>query len=378
MRRYPILNPFVVGKYISEEYFCDREQETEFLIKQIVNGRNVALISPRRMGKTGLIEHCFNREDMKQNYYLFFVDIYSTSSLAEMVYLLGKTIYARLKPHKTVWSENFFKAISSLRMGFKLDSITCEPAFEIGLGDISAPEITLDEIFKYLESADKPCIVAIDEFQQINCYKETNIEALLRGYIQKCKQTSFIFSGSKRHMMSLMFNSPAKPFYHSAINMGLGPIAIDKYSEFAVKMFEMYNKAIDKSVIEEVYNKMDGCTWFIQMLMNELFALTAVGEMCTKEMLQGAWENVIMSQEQIYKEQFALLAPKQKHLLLSIAKEGKADKITSAGFIKKYNLQSASSIQAALKPLLENDIIIKEDSCYRIYDYFYAEWLKNF
>lgn len=65
-------------------------------------------------------------------------------------------------------------------MGFKLDAITGEPTFDIGLGDIQSPQITLDEIFNYLESADKPCIVAIDEFQQIGTYAEGNIEALLR------------------------------------------------------------------------------------------------------------------------------------------------------------------------------------------------------
>ena len=57
MQEPTILNPFVVGRYVSDHYFCDREKETEFLVKQVENGRNVALISPRRMGKTGLIWH---------------------------------------------------------------------------------------------------------------------------------------------------------------------------------------------------------------------------------------------------------------------------------------------------------------------------------
>ena len=83
-----VTNPFVVGRYISDKYFCDREQETDFLIKQIENGRNVALISPRRLGKTGLINHCFRQKQIKESYYTFFIDIYATSSLAEFVYLL--------------------------------------------------------------------------------------------------------------------------------------------------------------------------------------------------------------------------------------------------------------------------------------------------
>lgn len=98
-------NPFVVGRYVSDHYFCDRRSESEYLVKQIINGRNVALISPRRMGKTGLIQHCFNQEALASDYYTFFVDIYATGSLSEFVYLLGKAIFEQLKPRKTVWSE---------------------------------------------------------------------------------------------------------------------------------------------------------------------------------------------------------------------------------------------------------------------------------
>lgn len=71
MEPITVLNPFVVGRYVSDHYFCDRHSETEFLIKQVINGRNVALISPRRMGKTGLIRHCFNQESLKKSHYTF-------------------------------------------------------------------------------------------------------------------------------------------------------------------------------------------------------------------------------------------------------------------------------------------------------------------
>ena len=116
-------NPFVVGKYISDHYFCDREQETQFLAKQLENGRNVALISSRRIGKSGLIHHLFNQSAIKEQYYVFFVDLYATNSLAELVYALGKEIYEQLKPVKTQWKEKFFQIVSSFRVGFKLDAM---------------------------------------------------------------------------------------------------------------------------------------------------------------------------------------------------------------------------------------------------------------
>jgi AAA+ ATPase superfamily predicted ATPase len=377
MKTAEIINPFIVGRYLSDEYFCDREEETDFLIKQIVNGRNVALISPRRLGKTGLIQHCFNQPQISENYHNIFVDIYSTSSLVEFVYLLGNAIYDELKPKKTVWTENFFKIIRSLSVGFKIDAITGEPSFDISLGDIKAPQVTLNEIFQYLESSEKPCIVAIDEFQQIGNYEEKNVEALLRTKIQQCKQTSFIFSGSKRHVMSNMFNSTSKPFYQSAISMTLNPIPLEIYTKFAIQLFENRGKHVESATVEKVYEMFGGSTWFIQLMMNELFALTTTGEACSTDYLDEAKANIIKVQENSYKDILANLAPKQKVVLQAIAKEGEATRITSAEFIKKYNLASASSVQSAIKPLLKNDIITKSDNIYRVYDYFFAYWLST-
>ena len=297
--------------------------------------------------------------------------------MSEFVYLFGKTVYETLKSKKTAWAERFFQIIRSLRVGFKLDAVTGEPVFDIGLGDIQAPQTTLDEIFTYLENADRPCLVAIDEFQQIASYEEKNVEALLRTHIQQCRQTRFIFSGSKRHVMSNMFNSSSKPFYQSAISMSLEPIPLATYLPFAVRLFEERGKSIDTALVETVYTRFEGCTWFVQMVMNELFALTAPGGHYPVDRLDAALTNVIQTQEGSYKDLLSRLAPRQKMLLQAIAKAGEASNITSSAFIKKYNLTSASSVQSALKPLLKNDWVTQDGDAYRIYDYFFADWLKK-
>lgn len=375
MNGMTVNNPFIVGKYLSDKYFCDRTEETAFLRKQMHNGRDVALISPRRMGKSGLIQHFFNQEDIKADYHVFYIDIYATTSLTEFVYTLGKEIYAQLKPQSTVWMEKFFQVISSFRIGFKLDSMTGAPSFDLGLGDIQTPQTTLDEIFAYIEEADKTCIIAIDEFQQIGNYAEKNVEALLRTKIQQCHRAQFIFSGSKRHLMSNMFNSPSKPFYQSAITMGLGPLPLTTYTAFASSLFAESGKSVDAEVVAAVWNKYDGYTWFVQMMMNELFALTAPHTTCSSELIPEAQRNVVLSQEGAFKDILYHLPPKQKMVLQAIAKEGLACNITSAKFIKKYNLNSASSVQAAVKLLLKNDLLTQTDGGYRVYDFFLSEWL---
>lgn len=378
MMNNEINNPFVVGKYVSPDYFCDREEETAFLKKQTDNGRNTALMAPRRLGKTGLIHHFLAQDEIKERYYVFFVDIYATGSLSEFAYLLGNVIYKQLKPLRTQWTEKFFQVITSLRAGFKLDALTGEPTFDIGIGEIEQPQTTLDEIFAYLEAADKPCIVAIDEFQQIMKYGEKNIEALLRTKIQECKHTIFIFSGSQRHLMSQIFNSPSKPFYQSVISVDLKPLERQTYIDFSQRQFIHYGRDIDPALVGMVYDEFEGTTWYMQMMMNELFALTDKGKVCEMGMFETAKRNVIVMQEMNYKEMLQQVPNKQKPVLLALAKERTAVNALSGGFVKRYGLSSASSVQSALKGLLEKDIITRTEEGYRVYDFFFAEWLRHY
>ena len=161
-----IINPFITSGYVAPEYFCDRKKETETLLRWLTNGNHVAIMSTRRMGKTGLIEHCFKQDEINGKYYTFLVDIYATKTLRDFVFRLGKSILDTLKPHKKQVWEKFITCLSSLRSSISFDSSGI-PSWNLELGDIHTPAVTLDEIFKYLDEADKPCIVAVDEFQQV-------------------------------------------------------------------------------------------------------------------------------------------------------------------------------------------------------------------
>ena len=370
-------NPFVIGRYLSTDYFCDREKETAFLEKQIVNGRNVTLIADRRIGKSGLISHVFAQPEIQKQFYTIVVDLYATSSLAEMVYTFSNEVYRSVEQQSKSWKDKFFQIISSLRVGFKLDALTGSPAFDIGLGDIAAPEMTLEQVFTFLEAADRPCVVAFDEFQQVAKYPEKNIEALLRTYIQRCRKTQFIFSGSRKHLMTQMFLSPSKPFYQSTINMGLDPIPCEIYVDFAKRMFRLGEKNIDDEAVWQVYDLCRGITWYMQMLLNEMFTITNLGDLCKTGSIDEALRNVVQVQEPFYREILAALPTKQKSLLFAIVKEKGVENITSGAFVQKYKLVSASSVQAALKGLYENDIVMENNSKWYVYDIFFAQYLSG-
>ena len=157
-------NPFVTNGYAGPEYFCDRVEETQHITEMLTNENNMALISPRRIGKTELIHHCFAQPVIQKDYYNFIIDIYSTNSVSDLVNMFGKAIIDELRPKgRSAW-EKFLMALSSLRSEISFD-INGAPVWGIGIGNMVNPEITLDEIFSYLNQADKPCLVAIDEFQ---------------------------------------------------------------------------------------------------------------------------------------------------------------------------------------------------------------------
>lgn len=371
-----ISNPFIISGYVAPQYFCDREVETSTLTKFIENGNNVALISTRRLGKTGLIKNYFEQEFIKEKYNTFFIDIYSTKTLREFVYALSKEILKVLKPLGKKAIEQFWNSVKSLQAGINFDPFG-NPTFGLQLGDIRYSETTLDEIFAYLESSSKPCIVAIDEFQQITNYPESNVEAILRTHIQQCKNSYFIFAGSQRHIMGNMFTSPSRPFYQSVSMIHLEPIDIDKYVEFAKLQFNNYGKDIDEQVIINCYNKFDGITWYIQKMLNTLFFMTEKGETCNTSIIDSALQNILESMDYVYSEMLFRLSDKQKELLLAINNDNVATNITSSDFIKGHNLVSPSSVQSAIKILLEKDFVTFEQGTYRLYDRFLNIWLKE-
>jgi hypothetical protein len=370
-------NPFTTGGYVSEAYFCDRVQESKTVIRTLTNGNNLAIISPRRMGKTGLIEHCFHSKEIAPNYYTFFIDIYATSNLRELVYKLGKEIFDALKPKGKHFVESFFSVISSLRPAFKLDPHSGAPTFDIGIGEIREAEITLEEIFKYLELSNKRCIVAIDEFQQISRYPEKNIEANLRTQIQKCKNCSFIFAGSQRHLMENIFFTSSRPFYQSVSLLHLDAISENEYILFAKKHFEKAKKEIDGETIKKLYQLFEGHTWYMQHILNEIFSLTSTNGNCTLKMTEEAIRSKIFAYKPLFQSTLNLLSERQKEVLYVIAKEGKATQITSGSFNRKHALLSPSSIQTSVRQLLDKDIITVENKAYSVYDRFFGLWLKD-
>ena len=371
-------NPFVTTGYVSAEYFCDREKETQDIIRYLTNGNNVALISPRRYGKSDLLRHCFAQKIISDNYYTFIVDIYSTKTVAEMVGKLGSAILDTLKSRGRKAWERFLSILSSVRSGISFD-INGQPSWTMSVGDIQSPTATLDEIFNYLQNAERPCLVAIDEFQQITKYGDPNIEAEIRTHVQYCNNAHFVFSGSRRHLMGAIFTSPARPFYQSVTLYHLDRLPLEKYAEFCVSHFKRHGKKLDDHVVSRLYSQFDGVTYYMQRVMNKLFSKTSADATCVEADVSKAVDEIIAVSSIIYEDLMYQLPEKQSRVLIAVAKDGCAENVTSGKFVKRHGLVSPNSVKSAIPALIDKGLLTQDKGTYKVYDLFFALWLvKNF
>ena len=368
-------NPFITRGYVAPEYFCDREMETKMLTQYLTNGNNVVLSAPRRIGKTGLIQHVFNQPSIAKEYYTFFVDIYPTKNYTEFVSTLGKSILHTLKPiGKSAW-DRFLSIVKSLRPNITYDA-SGTPSLGISVDLSNHAPGTLEEIFSYLAQADRPCIIAIDEFQTICNYPQKNIEAELRTFIHHCPNAQFVFAGSRRHLLGEMFSDSRRPFYQSCASMELSAIPLDKYIPFAKHHFEQAGKQIEPETITSIYQRYDGITWYMQFILNTLYSCTNSGETCLPGDVDQAVRLILSQLDYNYRNTIFYLPSRQKEVLLAICNEGIAENITSRPFMTRHHL-TASTIQGALRGLLEKDLVTEEFGKYQVYDRFLAEWIQR-
>lgn len=367
-------NPFLISGYHSPEFFCDRETETATMLEALHNGRNVTLIAPRRMGKTGLIHHAFYKlKEQESDIVTLYMDIYSTQTLGDFVRLFANTVLGKLDAAPQKAMSRISKFIRSCRPIFTLDEFTGVPQVTIDLSP-TEEESTLKEIFEYLASSEKRCYIAIDEFQQVTEYPEKGVEALLRSYIQFLPNVNFIFAGSKQHVMQEMFMSSKKPFYQSTQLLTIGTIDKDKYAHFAMNHFAKHHTNLPGEVFNGIYEKFDGHTWYVQNLLNRLYGYNRDVDI---DLAEYANKQIISEQSYFYADLLTAYSAGHVRLLKAIAREGCVKEVLSGDFISRHRLRAASSVKSALKKLLDNELVYPSENGYIIYDRFMGEWLRN-
>ncbi len=368
-------NPFVYQGYEGPEYFCDREEEVKNIISALDNGRNLTLISPRKIGKTGLINHTFHQiKKENKDAICIYVDIFSTKNLLEFVETLCNAVIEDALDREKSFGSKVMDFFKGLRPTITPDFMTGMPTVSVSVVPVQA-EHTLKGIFTHLNDLNKPVYLAIDEFQQIAEYPEKGTEAMLRSYIQFIHHVKFVFSGSKKHLMEEMFCAPNRPFFQSTQLMNLEPLKEETYYEFAKKFFEAKKGSLSQDVFHDIYQRFDGYTWYLQAILNRLY------EQGKKvETNQQAVEAILFHVNTLaphYQMLVSFLTDNQFSLLKAIAHADVVEQPLGNEFIKRFDLPSASSVKSALKILVDKDLVYQSAKGYIVYDRFLGLWLKR-
>lgn len=366
-------NPFVSQGYVSPEYFCDRQGETDLMLNHFENGRNITLVSPRRIGKTGLIKNLFYHiERQERNAICLYLDIYATKNVQDFTEMFGSVVFNGFARKEKSFMQKAATLFGSLRPVFSTDPYTGMPKMMITV-DPSRSQLTIQQIFELLAQSRREIYIAIDEFQQIANYPETGTEAMLRSHVQFATNVHFIFAGSKYRLMAEMFGSPQRPFFQSTEMMDLQPLDKEVYYRFAANFFEKKRGSLDHDIFMQLYDRFEGHTWYIQSVLNRLYD-TCLHVRDIKAVNRET-VHLVESRAPQYESLAQFLSSNQFNLLKAIASEGVVKEPMGGKFIREHNMASASIVQSALRALVEKEIVYRTPRGYIVYDRFMSIWL---
>jgi hypothetical protein len=369
-------NPFQFGVVIDDSAFCNRKSELAFLKDQIKNGYSTWLFSPRRFGKTSLVEKVF-RETKTAT--CIFVDLYNIKSIDDFSRkyssILAKALF-NWKDEVKKLTRNLSDSFTNLSPGVSFDEFG-HPSFSLNVSKIEkqADIETILEIPNRIsrQKGQRICI-AFDEFQEIKRIDPFLLN-WMRSSFQRHSDISYIFLGSKQSMMEDIFALSGSPFYEFAVKMNLSVISRNELSNFIKDKFTSYQFSIKDHTIYSILEKSDCQPHYTQFFASVVFDLFGSGYDQDAEDFTDVWLNkVMLAQIDIFQDIYDQLTNSQRSALQAIATLKELG-IFSDEARKKYRLPVSSSLNEALKALQKKSLIYKSGDDYKFSNPVLKEWL---
>ena len=366
-------NPFYYGGTIDDEYFCNRADELRDIKIDITSGLNTLIYAPRRFGKTSLVLKALKELEKNNEVKYIFLDLMYLSTVEEFINNYFNAL-AKTLEEPTDKIINFFKSILKIRPNINVSfDASGNPNYSLALGseDINR---TLEEVLNiplaFVKNG-KKIVIVMDEFQEIINLK---LESKLRSVIQlHSNKIAYIFMGSKKSLLHQMFLDKNRPFYKSVKHFKIKEINRDSWNEFIISRFLHSDKKIDTTIIDKILVITKGFPYYTQQFAYEIWNITE--NTVDESLFQKALKTILDREEDLFIVEFDNLTPNQKKALkIVVAKDGK--NLYDEQYLAKYQIKSGS-IQAALKNLLERDILDKNSDGYYFQDPLFEYWIKR-
>lgn len=371
-------NPFEYGGIVGGRSFCNRSRELRDIVRAMENGENLFLYSERRIGKTSLVLKALD-ELPKNEFRYVYIDLWPTDSEASFVAAYAKAVtqaFAKTADKMLEFGKKFF---GSLRPTVGIDNQGSPQVTFTGVA--SLPINTLDDVLeapiKAAESSELKVVIVLDEFQQVLEYGSDLVERKLRSTIQKQDDVSYVFLGSRKHLIQRMVTDQSRPLYRAGSHYPLHTIALEHWQPFIEKRFESSNRAISNESIRSVYELTQGHPFYTQHLCHAIWESTDEGSSVTKPIITESIQTLLRREDYAYSTLCDSLTGNQRKFMEALAIETRTVQPFSADFIDRHGLKGASQVQRAAKALLERDLIDHEGGAYFISDRFLRLWLQE-
>lgn len=368
--------PFVFGKIASEKNFTDRIAETEHLISNFTSQINTILISPRRWGKSSLVNKTAEIAAKKdKNLRFCFVDLYNVRTEEQFYQLLAQEVL-RASSSKLEELMNTAKRY----LGQLVPRITLNPDLnsEISLGlDWHEVKKQPDEILNLAENISKEkklnFIICIDEFQNISGFGDSlNIQKKLRSHWQKHKLTSYCLYGSKRHMLMEVFTSPEMPFYKFGDVLFLQKIAEDEMISFIIERFSNTGKQISRENAGIIIRLTECHPYYVQQIAQQAWIRSH--KTCTSDIVNNVHQNLVLQLDFLFQKITDELSITQVNFLRALLME--AVQLSSKKTLQEFQLGTSANILRIKKALENKEVIDNSGSQTDFLDPIYKYWLK--
>ncbi|MBX7093477.1 MAG: ATP-binding protein [Flavobacteriales bacterium] len=370
-------SPFIYGKTVSDRHFTDREEEAERLEKNLSNGINTTIISPRRWGKSSLVEKVLKSTSRTQKKIkVIQLDLFMVSCEEEFLELLAReTIKAssgKFQDWMKTGKEFFTRLVPKFSYGL-------DPNSDFSLSfDWKDLKKNSEEILQLPERIARKkgikFIIALDEFQNMTSFSDyKTIEKKWRAAWQKQKLVTYCLYGSKRHMMNEIFNHPSKPFYRFGDIIHLKKIPIEKWVPYLQKGFESTNKILPENYAVKICVLMKNHSWYVQQLAHYVWGRTHK-KVSEKELI-SALNEVLETNAPLYQREIETMNNSQINLLKAIC--AGESKFTSAEVMSKYNLGSPNNVTKSKQSLIKNEILDDEEGKLVLLDPAFELWLNR-
>lgn len=370
-------NPFQYGGIVEGEAFCNRKKELADLRAAMESSEKLFLYSERRLGKTSLVQTAL-RGLPKGRYAAAYVDLWPTDGEKSFAAAIAEAIAASMGSTAGQLLQTAAQFFSLFAPSVTTDAAG-KPKLTLGfnLSGLSGPEIeeVLAAPAKIAARGKRKVVIVFDEFQQVLEYPSDMVERRLRSVIQKHRDVSYVFLGSRKHLLQKMFLDRSRPLYRAAGHYPLGSIETRHWIPFIGKKFREGERPIADGEIRRLCELTEGHPFYTQHLCHALWEICAPGEPVTEALIQGAIKVLLDRENYAYTVLWESLASNHKRLLRGMASEPAGAKLFAGPFITRHGLGSASNVQRAVDSLLNRDLIDRDNGSFLITDRFFRIWI---